>query len=217
MEEAETTHTEKAYCCSNLPQTEAALISKFDLALESFGLLISIIFIAVVASSNTAELIPTNPTQKPQVAQKLPLEQNHTVANDPSQFLHWSQDIQLVILSFSIFGRVVGIAFAVLLFFGVRKKNHAHLLTWFIYTFIGWLISLTSGIVIIVLATDRVLFSIITVVSFLYKWYCLWIVKLLMSEIRAVREGYANPLDDGEIDQANNLVPSSDSFTVDKF
>ncbi|ODN03016.1 hypothetical protein Ocin01_03668 [Orchesella cincta] len=216
MEGEETTHQEKAYCCSNEPQTEAGLIAKFDLALEGISVILSITFIAIVASSSTAELIPTT-TQKLQGAQSLPLAQNHTVANDPSQFLHWSQDIQLVVLSFSLVGRVVGVGFAILLFFGVRKKNHAYLLTWFIYTLIGMLISLTSGIVTIILASDRVLFSIITVVSFLYKWYCTWIVKLLMSEIRAVRAGYANPLDDGEIDQANNLVPSSDSFTVDKF
>lgn len=66
-------------------------------------------------------------------------------------------------------------------------------------------------------ASDKLLLGIGVVASFFYKWYCLWIVKLLMSEIRAVHEGYAaNHLDDGET-EANNLVPPSDSFTVDKF
>lgn len=78
-------------------------------------------------------------------------------------------------------------------------------------------ILIVSGIVLLVLASDKLLLGIVVVTVFLYNWYCLWIVKLLMSEIRAVREGYANPLDDGEIENVNNLVPSSDSFTVDKF
>lgn len=90
MEGQESQPTEKAYCCSNYPQTEASLIAKFDLVVGAIAIVSVIIAISVVASEDIP--VPTAPSptphQNPGGTTPAPAH-NATIANDPSMFFYW--------------------------------------------------------------------------------------------------------------------------------
>ncbi|CAL8089772.1 unnamed protein product [Orchesella dallaii] len=172
---------EKKYCCGNSAQNEAGYVSKCDIVIAVYGVIVYILLTVLTFLSRQTVL---------DFAHRYP-----SFREVEEYYLNINQLYQILFVTCATIWHLYELGLAILLLKASTDRNDSLLKLWSNMTIVTVFVGIIISGVAIFYTQERSNLGTAALVYYLYKWYGLWICLELRREIKLGMNPYALPSD----------------------